>query len=62
MNELEEVEETNKKISKQQGLQSSNSVEQQAAELIGSMHLVKGHQLKRPAFSAIRELQEKRSQ
>ena len=36
MNELEEVEGTNKKISKQQGLQSSNSkqqVEQQASEL-----------------------------
>ena len=36
MNELEEVEETNKKISKQQGLQSSNSkqqVEQQASDL-----------------------------
>ena len=34
MNELEEVEGTNKKISKQQGLQSSNSkqeVEQQAS-------------------------------
>ena len=36
MNELEEVEGTNKKISKQQGLQSSNSkqqVEQQASDL-----------------------------
>ena len=36
MNELEEVEGTNKKISKQQGLQSSNSkqqVEQQAPDL-----------------------------
>ena len=36
MNELEEVEGTNKKISKQQGSQSSNSkqqVEQQASDL-----------------------------
>ena len=34
MNELEEVEGTNKKISKQQGLQSSNSKQQgQASEL-----------------------------
>ena len=33
MNELEEVEGTNKKISKQQGLQSSNSKQQQASDL-----------------------------
>ena len=39
MNELEEVEGTNKKINKQQGLQSSN-VQQAAGARLGSMQLV----------------------